>query len=271
MAESPTWREGWRIFYWQLIYFKKRLSSYKSLSSSSSSSSSPTMGKLIELARREKDWSQERLGQAISVSRDTIWRWETSRLSPTIESLQKIAEATGKPISYFLDMDIEVKIEGDLTGKEKLFSSLGTSLASSVAEPKASYSSTKTIRIPLLGECPAGDISFIADDVEDWVEISWNFIKDKDCFALRIKGDCLKDTGIFDKDIIIVSKEQQIKNGDIVVVRLDQDECTCKKIYFKGNQIILQPANDDHEPIVVKKGSKEIEIIGKVIRALKTF
>jgi len=130
---------------------------------------------------------------------------------------------------------------------------------------------SKTLKIPLLGECPAGPINFIADDVEDWVEMSWELIKDKSCFALRVKGDCLKDKGIFNKDIVIVSKTSAINNGDIVIVRVDRDECTMKMFYKTDHQIILQPANGDQEPIVLNPKKNDVEIIGKVIRALKMF
>jgi repressor LexA len=128
----------------------------------------------------------------------------------------------------------------------------------------------KTIKIPVLGFTPAGDIKFVVDDVQDWLEINFDLVKDRNTFALRIKGDCLKNAGIFDGDLIIVSKTQEVRDGDIAVIRID-GECTCKKIFKHGDQLILQPMNADFQPIVIDLKSKPVEIIGKVIRAMKTF
>lgn len=69
-------------------------------------------------------------------------------------------------------------------------------------------------------------------------------------------------------------KYKKVKNGDFVVARVD-DECTMKKFYKtkskdgKHDQIILQPCNHDYEPIILNPKSTKVEIVGKVIRALK--
>lgn len=128
----------------------------------------------------------------------------------------------------------------------------------------------KTIEIPLRGECPADKFNFAFEEILDTIIINADFVKDKAAFALRVKGSCLKDAGIFDKDIVIVSPGAHINNGDIVVARVGE-ECTMKKFYKTKDQIILHPCNDDYEPIILNPKDKKIEIIGKVIKALKTF
>lgn len=62
-----------------------------------------SLGKKIELARREKGWTQIEFAKRMGLSRDTIWRWETDKLSPKMTVLQKIAQATAKPTSYFME------------------------------------------------------------------------------------------------------------------------------------------------------------------------
>lgn len=135
------------------------------------------------------------------------------------------------------------------------------------------HDSPKTVEIPLLGECPASKFNFayVESHIKDYVVVNKDFVKDKNCFAIRVKGDCLKEIGIFDKDIVIVSPNAEIKNGDIVIARCG-DECTLKK-FFRTNeeQIVLQPCNHEYQPIIVDLKKDNVEIIGKVIRALKTF
>jgi len=62
-----------------------------------------SVGKRIELARREKGWTQIEFAKKMGLSRDTIWRWETDKLSPKMTVLQKIAQTTGKAVSYFME------------------------------------------------------------------------------------------------------------------------------------------------------------------------
>lgn len=128
----------------------------------------------------------------------------------------------------------------------------------------------KTVEIPVRGLCPADRFNFAFEELLDTVVLNYNYVKEKDVFALRVCGDCLKDVGIFDKDIVIVSPHADIKNGDIVIARVG-DECTMKKFYKADGQIILQPCNHHYEPIIINPKERNVEILGKVIRALKAF
>jgi transcriptional regulator with XRE-family HTH domain len=60
------------------------------------------VGIKIELARTENKWNQEELAKRVKVIRQTIGRWENGETMPDEEDLQKIALATGKPLSFFL-------------------------------------------------------------------------------------------------------------------------------------------------------------------------
>jgi SOS regulatory protein LexA len=128
----------------------------------------------------------------------------------------------------------------------------------------------QTVTIPLVGECPADNFNFAYENATDTVTVNYDFLKDKNCFAVRVKGDCLKDIGIFSNDIVIISPHAEISNGDIVVARIE-DECTMKRFFRTNDQIILQPCNNEYTPIIIDPKNKNIEIVGKVIRALKTF
>ncbi|MFA6321656.1 MAG: S24 family peptidase [Candidatus Omnitrophota bacterium] len=129
----------------------------------------------------------------------------------------------------------------------------------------------KTIEIPILGECPADKFNLAIEEVyEDTIEMNFDLIKDKSAFGLKVKGDCLRDTGIYDGDIVIVSPGATHKNGDIVVARIG-DECTMKKYYINKGLIVLRPCNHDVDLIILDPKDKTVEIVGKVIKAIKNF
>lgn len=62
-----------------------------------------SIGEKIRLARREKNWSQKKLAKKVNVSLQTINNWENKHFKTNTDALQKIAQATNKPISYFME------------------------------------------------------------------------------------------------------------------------------------------------------------------------
>jgi len=90
-----------------------------------------------------------------------------------------------------------------------------------------------------------------------------SFLKrSQNAFALRVKGDSMINAGINDKDLVIVSPNEQAKNGDIVVAMLN-DEATVKTFEFINNRIKLIAENDAYLPIEVKS-EDDFKLIGKV-------
>lgn len=196
-------------------------------------------------------WSIPTVAKRAGISNSYLSQLETGQVKqPLPDILKKLAESLRHP---YMDL---LRAAGYLP-----------------PEPEEPKEKPEMLRIPILGECPAGAIKWFGDEdhAEDWVEIPFYLIKDRDVYAVRARGSCLKEVGIMDNDIVIVSKSKQPKNGDIVVVRIDTNEVTMKRFFLKDKIIILEPANDDHEPIIVDPKKTKVEIIGKVIRALKIF
>ena len=76
---------------------------------------------------------------------------------------------------------------------------------------------------------------------------------------LKVKGESMIESGIFDGDYIIVKQQSVANNGEIVVALIN-DEATVKTFYKEKDHIRLQPENSTMEPIIVK----EAIILGKV-------
>lgn len=122
--------------------------------------------------------------------------------------------------------------------------------------------SEKTYNIPVLGNIHAGVPVEEEENIEGYLNISENLLSRDEYFALRVKGDSMKDAGIFDGDYVILKRGVEIRNGDIVVAFID-GEYTVKYFYRKPGYIELKPANNLYLPIKVFRKNK-FEIIGKV-------
>ena len=88
-------------------------------------------------------------------------------------------------------------------------------------------------------------------------------------YALRVAGNSMIDENINDGDIILVKEQQSAENGQKVVALIDNYEATLKTFYKERNQIRLQPANKEYEPIIIKRGEREITVQGLVVDVIK--
>ena len=87
------------------------------------------------------------------------------------------------------------------------------------------------------------------------------------CFYLEVTGDSMKDARILPGDLIYVRQQDYLDNGDIGVVLID-NEATVKYVRYKDDAMILEPANENYDPIVLTKEDqqeKQVRIIGKVL------
>jgi repressor LexA len=126
------------------------------------------------------------------------------------------------------------------------------------------FSSNQTVSVPLLGRVRAGEPILAIENIEGYFNLDRSFASSKDVFLLRVQGDSMIDAHIQDGDFALVKPQSNAENGEIVVA-LIEDEATIKRIFTERDLIHLEPANPDMEPIVIKKGEKQVTIVGKVI------
>lgn len=126
------------------------------------------------------------------------------------------------------------------------------------------FSSSNIISIPIVGRVRAGEPILAIENIEGYFNLDRSLVSSKDVFLLRVQGDSMIDAHIQDGDFALVKPQSNAENGEIVVA-LIEDEATIKRIFQKRDLIHLEPANPDMEPIVIKKGEKQVTIVGKVI------
>lgn len=101
----------------------------------------------------------------------------------------------------------------------------------------------------------------------EFVDVPPSMAQGGENFALRVKGDSMRDEGILPGDLVIVHKQDTARNGQTVVALLNR-EATIKQYYRRGGRIELHPANSALQPIVVAP-TDEFRIEGIVIGVIR--
>jgi repressor LexA len=121
----------------------------------------------------------------------------------------------------------------------------------------------------LLGRIAAGAPILAAENVEDEVAVDPALFQPRADFLLRVRGDSMKDADILDRDLLAVHRTSQARNGQIVVARIN-DEATVKYYRRQGNQVRLEPANADFQPIDVDLSAQAFTIEGLAVGVIRT-
>ena len=122
------------------------------------------------------------------------------------------------------------------------------------------YSQKELIDVPLVGKITAGMPILAVENVTDTFPIPIDFVGNSECFMLTVRGESMIEAGILDGDYILVRKQQNALNGEIVVA-LIEEEATVKTFYKEKDHIRLQPENETMDPIIVP----DCSILGKVV------
>lgn len=130
----------------------------------------------------------------------------------------------------------------------------------------------EVVEIPLLGVIAAGKPIPVPEtnfSYEETVKVTRDIIgKKKNLYALKVKGNSMRDAMIEDGDIVIMEYKNLAENGEMVGVWLKKEqEVTLKRMYFEADRIRLQPENEEMKPIYTD--SENVEIQGKVIAVIR--
>jgi len=118
--------------------------------------------------------------------------------------------------------------------------------------------------LPLIGRVAAGQPILAEEHVEGHYRIDSSIFDQKPHFLLRVQGMSMRDAGILDGDLVAVHRTPEVRSGQIIVARLE-DEVTVKRYRQKGCVVWLMPENDDFEPIEVDLKQQTMVIEGVVV------
>jgi len=117
--------------------------------------------------------------------------------------------------------------------------------------------------IPIVGQVAAGSPILATECIEDYCAIPPELFRPRADYLLRVKGNSMIKVGILDGDLLAVHKTEQVRDGDIVVARVD-DEVTVKRWRRTADthRVELIAENDDFDPIVVDLRQQALVIEG---------
>lgn len=125
-------------------------------------------------------------------------------------------------------------------------------------------------RLPLLGQIAAGAPLLAEENVEETIAVPEPLGRSAD-FLLTVRGDSMIEAGILEGDTLVVRKQEDAVNGDIVVALVGDDEganeATVKTFYRESGRVRLQPENSALEPIY----ADHVQVLGKVVGVFRSL
>ncbi|MDO4430495.1 MAG: transcriptional repressor LexA [Lonepinella koalarum] len=111
--------------------------------------------------------------------------------------------------------------------------------------------------LPLIGRVAAGEPILAEQNVESTYRVDANMFKPQADFLLKVYGQSMKDIGILDGDLLAVHSTKDVRNGQVIVARIEND-VTVKRFERKGDIVYLHAENEEFEPIIVNLREQEM-------------
>lgn len=120
-------------------------------------------------------------------------------------------------------------------------------------------------RIPVVGNVAAGTPILAEECIEEYLTFDTDGLPGE-YFALRVRGESMRNAGILPGDLVVVHKQSAANNGEIVVA-LFEDEATVKRLSLRDGHVWLMPENEAYEPI----DGTHAQIIGRVRAVVRRY
>src|SRR6266508_895273 len=131
-------------------------------------------------------------------------------------------------------------------------------------KPAAGEAAGATHALPLVGQIAAGGPLLAEQNIDAYISVPEPLSRGGEEFLLRVRGDSMIEAGILENDFVVVRRQQDARDGDVVVALVGDDEsadeATVKRFFREDGRIRLQPENDALEPIY----APHVQILGRV-------
>ena len=122
------------------------------------------------------------------------------------------------------------------------------------------------VELPLLGTVAAGKPITADENYSGSVHVPADIVRTATCFALSVRGDSMKDVGIFHGDLAVIEQRQTADNGEIVVAMID-DAVTLKRFFRENNRVKLMAENPAYAPIY----TQDVRILGRLRGIIRKY
>lgn len=132
--------------------------------------------------------------------------------------------------------------------------------------PMPQLHSGETTLVPLIGQIACGEPCFEVENIEESFELPRSVFGNGELYMLRAFGDSMIDVGINKDDLLVIRKQENANDGDIVVALVNGDN-TLKRLYRRNGKIVLHPENKSLEDIIVDS----CQIQGVLVSCIKMY
>lgn len=209
------------------------------------------IGNIIKKLRLENNMTLEQLGDRVGVGKSTVRKWENGIIANMRrDNIAKIAEVFNVSPAYLMGWDNNV---APISGGNK--------------QKKGGIS------IPVLGRVAAGIPIEAITDIIDTEEITEEMASTGEFFGLKIHGDSMEPK-ISNGDVVIVRQQNDAESGDIVIATVNGDEATCKRLRKYRDGIELVSNNPAYAPMFFSNEeiiTKPVKILGRVVELRAKF
>jgi len=124
--------------------------------------------------------------------------------------------------------------------------------------------------LPVVGRVAAGEPILAVEHIEDHHRVDPRLFRPRADYLLRVRGNSMRETGIFDGDLLAVHRASRAENGQIIVARVNEEEVTVKRFHRRSAYLVrLLPENPDFDPIELDLRQDQLAIEGVGVGVLR--
>ena len=192
----------------------------------------------------------------------------TARQQQVMDVIKSSIEATGMPPTR-ADIARELGFKSANAAEEHLKALAKKGVIELVAGASRGIRLTEQLGLPIIGRVAAGAPLLAQEHIEDYCDLSASFFAPPAHYLLQVCGDSMINVGIIDGDLLAVHSTTDVKEGQIAVVRIE-DEVTVKRWKRVSNtRVDLVAENDNYAPIEVDLSEKEVFVEGISVGVLR--
>lgn len=204
-----------------------------------------TNSEVVELVKKltaEQNMSMSELARRVGIAKSAISRYFNGTRELPLNKIGDFASVLHTTPDYLLGMEYEPQ-------------------------------SSQGLQIPVLGTVAAGIPISAVEDILDYEEVPQSWENQGEFFALKIKGDSMEPR-MESGDVVIVKQQSDANSGDTVIVLVNGDDATCKKLQKTDNGIMLVSTNPKYPPMFYSNEdirTKPVVILGKVVELRQKY
>lgn len=195
----------------------------------------------IKSAREDLKLTKRELAKRIGVHESSINKYEKGLVDIPLSKISELSRVLNVTEAYLMGWEDEQKLQG--------------------------------LKIPVLGTVAAGVPISAVEDILDYEEVPQSWESQGEFFALKIKGDSMEPR-MESGDVVIVKQQPDANSGDTVIVLVNGDDATCKKLQKTDNGIMLVSTNPKYPPMFYSTEdiqTKPVVILGKVVELRQKY